>query len=196
MHYIWLCTKKLDTIHHQGLRLALGAFCMSPVQSLYSEAQEPSLYDRRKKLSLQYVAEVGSNPNNPIYNDIFNSPNKVLLENKPNFNKPLGLRIEPVLNESNINVKNIKPSKLPVNEPWTVDPPHIIFDLNINKKSITNPLFYQNKFLEIKSQYKDYFSIYTDGSKQDNKVGCASVHKQETAKINYQIIALFFQQKL
>ena len=97
--------------------------------------------------------------------------------------KPLGLRIEPVLNESNINVKNIKPFKLPVNEPWTIDPPHIIFYLNINKKSVTNPLFYQNNFLEIKSQYKDYFSIYTDGSKQDNKVGCASVHKQETARI-------------
>ena len=42
------CLKKLDTIHHQGLRLALGAFRTSPVQSLYSEAQEPSLYDRRK----------------------------------------------------------------------------------------------------------------------------------------------------
>ena len=48
---------------------------------------------------------------------------------------------------------------------------------------MTNPLFYQTKFLEIKSQYKDYISIYTDGSKQDNKVGCALVHKQETAKI-------------
>ena len=88
-----------------------------------------------------------------------------------------------VFNESNINAKNIKPFKLPVNEPWTIDPPHIIFDLNINKKSVTNPLFYQNNFLEIKSRYKDYFSIYTDGSKQDNKVRCASVHKQETAKI-------------
>ena len=175
--------KKLDTIHHQGLRLALGAFRTSPVQSLYSEAQEPSLYDRRKKLSLQYVTKLASNPNNPVYNDIFNSPNKVLFQNKPNFIKPLGLRIEPLLNESNINVKNIKPFKLPVYEPWTIDPPNIIFDLNINKKSTTNPLFYQTKFLEIKSQYKDYISIYTDGSKQDNKVGCASVHKQETAKI-------------
>ena len=175
--------KKLDTIHHQGLRLALGAFRTSPVQSLYSEAQEPSLYDRRKKLSLQYVTKLASNPNNPVYNDIFISPNKVLFQNKPNFIKPLCLRIEPLLNESSINVKNIKPFKLPVYEPWTIDPPNIIFDLNINKKSMTDPLFYQTKFLEIKSQYKDYISIYTDGSKQDNKVGCASVHKQETAKI-------------
>ena len=68
---------KLDTIHHQGLRLALGAFRTSPVQILYSEAQEPSLYIRRKKLSLQYVAKVASNPNDPVYNDILNSP-KVL----------------------------------------------------------------------------------------------------------------------
>ena len=62
--------KKLDIIHHQGLRLALGAFRTSPVQSLYSEAQEPSLYDRRKKkkkkLSLQYVTKLASNPNNPV----------------------------------------------------------------------------------------------------------------------------------
>ena len=76
--------KKLDTIHHQGLRLALGAIRTSPVQSLYSEAQEPSLYDRRKKLSLQYVTKLASNPSNPVYNDIFNSPNKVLFQNKPN----------------------------------------------------------------------------------------------------------------
>ena len=84
---------------------------------------------------------MASDPNNPVYNDIFNSP-KYFFENKPNFIKPLGLRIEPVLNESNINVKNIKPFKLPVNEPCTIDPPHIL-DLNINKKSVTNPLFYQ-----------------------------------------------------
>ena len=34
----------LDTVHHQGLRLALGAFQTSPVQSLYVEAEEPPLY--------------------------------------------------------------------------------------------------------------------------------------------------------
>ena len=34
----------LDTVHHQGLRLALGAFRTSPVESLYVEAEEPALY--------------------------------------------------------------------------------------------------------------------------------------------------------
>ena len=31
-----------DTVHHQGLRLALGAFRTSPVTSLYVEADKPS----------------------------------------------------------------------------------------------------------------------------------------------------------
>ena len=44
--------KSLDTIHHQGLRLALGAFRTSPIESLYAESNETSLYIR-EKLSLQ-----------------------------------------------------------------------------------------------------------------------------------------------
>ena len=34
--------KKLDPIHHQGLRIVLGAFCTSPVTSLFAKAQEMS----------------------------------------------------------------------------------------------------------------------------------------------------------
>ena len=34
---------KLNTIHNTGLRLALGAFCTSPVWNLYVEANEPPL---------------------------------------------------------------------------------------------------------------------------------------------------------
>ena len=41
--------KCLDTIHHQGLRLALGVFRTSSVESLYAESNEPSLYIRREK---------------------------------------------------------------------------------------------------------------------------------------------------
>ena len=46
--------KRLDTVHNQGLRLCLGAFRTSPVQSLYVEANEPPLDMRRTRLSLQY----------------------------------------------------------------------------------------------------------------------------------------------
>ena len=43
----------LDPIHIQGLRIALRAFRTSPVAILYVEADEPSLYSHREKLSLQ-----------------------------------------------------------------------------------------------------------------------------------------------
>ena len=59
--------KSLDTIHHQGLRLALGAFRTSPIESLYAESNEPSLYIRREKLSLQYVTKLAANPRNSAY---------------------------------------------------------------------------------------------------------------------------------
>ena len=52
----------LDTVHHQGLRLALGAFRTSLVESLYVEAEEPSLYLRREKLALQYAIRLAANP--------------------------------------------------------------------------------------------------------------------------------------
>ena len=54
--------KMLNTIHHQGLRLALGAFRTSPVESLYVEAGELPLEQRRIKLSLQYITKLKSTP--------------------------------------------------------------------------------------------------------------------------------------
>ena len=52
----------LDPIHNQGLRLAIGAFRTAPVGSLYMEADEPSLYSLREKLSLQYDIRLAANP--------------------------------------------------------------------------------------------------------------------------------------
>ena len=89
----------LDTVHHQELRLALGAFRTSPVET-YVEADEPSLYLRREKLALQYAIRLAAYPSNPAYEitfpphiseDIVN-----LYENKPNVIKSFGLKIQPL----------------------------------------------------------------------------------------------------
>ncbi|GFR26404.1 putative RNA-directed DNA polymerase from transposon BS [Trichonephila clavata] len=47
--------KILDPVHHQGLRLCLGAFRTSPVESLYAEAYEPPLDLRRKLRFIIYT---------------------------------------------------------------------------------------------------------------------------------------------
>ena len=52
---------KLDPVHNKGLRLSLGAFRSSPVESLYVEAHEPPLEIRRVKLALQYILKLQAN---------------------------------------------------------------------------------------------------------------------------------------
>ena len=98
----------LDPIHNQGLRLALGAFRTSPVASLYVEADEPSLYSRREKLSLQYALRLAANPSNPACEVTF-PPNYVdLYEQKPKAIKSFGIRISPLLESDNIKPQNIE----------------------------------------------------------------------------------------
>ena len=164
--------KCLDTIRHQGLRLTLGAFRTSPVESLYAELNEPSLYTRREKLSLQYTTKLAANLENPAHNCVFNPKYERFYNNTPSATKPLGLRIQPLLEQANISIKNVQPFSLPSKEPWTQNPPKIILDLHKNKKSEVDSHIFKNEFLEIKSAYKHYISIYTDGSKQDEKVAC------------------------
>ena len=54
--------KKLETIHHLLLRIALWAFTTSPIESLYIEVNEPPLSLRRYKLALQYYIKLISCP--------------------------------------------------------------------------------------------------------------------------------------
>ena len=97
--------KSLDTIHHQGLRPALGALRTSPVESLYAESNEPSLYTRREKLSLQYTTKLAANPKNPAHNCVFNPKYEGFYNNTLSAFKPLGLRIQPLLEQANISIK-------------------------------------------------------------------------------------------
>ena len=85
--------KRLDTVHNQGLRLCLGVFRTSPVQSLYVEANEPPLDMRRTRLSLQYGVKLMSNEVNPAYSAVFQSDIVATYEAGERAIKPLGLRI-------------------------------------------------------------------------------------------------------
>ena len=101
---------------------------------LYAESNEPSLYIRREKLSLQYVTKLAANPRNSAYDCVFNPKYERFYNNKPTAIKPLGLRIQPLLEEANINIKNIQHFSFPSKEPWTLNLPKIILDLHNNKK--------------------------------------------------------------
>jgi ribonuclease HI len=167
--------KQLDTIHHQGLRLALGAFRTSPVSSLYVEADEPSLSERQIKLSLQYITKLKSNPSNPAYNCVFHPEYITLYEHKPSAIAPLGIRMKEHIVDAHINISNIKSNKLLNFPPWQMVKPTVNLDLTKFTKSTTNQLIYQQYFAELKSSYPDHVTIYTDGSKDGVSVTAAAI---------------------
>ena len=72
------------------------------------EADEPSLYTRREKLSLQYAIRLAANPSNPPHEVTF-PPNYVeLYEQKPKAITPFGIRVSPLLESANIKPQNIE----------------------------------------------------------------------------------------
>ena len=160
----------IDPIHNQGLRLALGAFRTS-IASLYVEADEPSLYSQREKLSLQYAIRLAANPSNPAHEVTF-PPNYVdLYEQKPKAIKLFGIRISP--ESTNIKPQNIEKHFTPNIPAWCMKQPEILFNLHSGNKSESNPHILKYDFRKMQSRYKNYQQMYTDGSKEDSKVGCA-----------------------
>ena len=51
--------------------------------------------------------------------------------------------------------------------------PTVMFDLHNGNKSKSNPHVLKTKFHELQARYSDYQHIYTDGSKDEEKFGCA-----------------------
>ena len=153
--------KTLDTIHHQGIRLALGAFRTSPARSLLVEANESSLKDGREKLSLQFGIKLKSNRSNPTYNTVFRPNFFSLFENKPNAIPTFGIRIAPALTAGS-KVRNIKANSVIDTPPWTLNKPEVNFSLTADKKDNTDAFIFKTKFQKITSQYPDFKHIYTD----------------------------------
>ena len=171
----------LDTVHNQGLRLALGAFRTCPVSSLNVEADEPSL--RREKLSLQYAIRLAANPSNPAFEVTFPPQFQEYYERKSNAIKSFGLRLAPLLEFANINTKNIQKHSFSDIPSWCITKPTILFDLHNSKKSLSDSHIIKQNFQELQSRLSDYQHIYTDGSKVEDKVGCAYVSGSHHDKI-------------
>nr|CAH7750976.1 unnamed protein product [Callosobruchus chinensis] len=91
--------KQLDTLHNSALRLILGAFRTTPVDSLYCESGEAPLHSRRQILSLAHAAKVKSNPRHPVYKKI--SPSRSTTFNCRLYRKPFHVRIQQYLQEIN-----------------------------------------------------------------------------------------------
>ena len=167
----------LDPIHHHQ-----GAFRRSPSESLLAESNEASLYNRRLKLSMQYALKLKSNPSNPTYGTVFEPQYKTLFENKPNMIPSFGIRISSEFENMNLDLDKIADFNISDVPPWTFSKPRVLLSLHNDKKSQTDPLVFRTKFHELLSDFPNYETIFTDGSKDGDTAGSVCVTSSDTYK--------------
>ena len=154
----------LNVLHRQGIRLCLGAFKSSPIESLYVEANEPPLELRRKELAMRYTLKIKSNPNNPTYDSLFRFPytEEYEYEKYPSLAESMRRLFE----EAHVRTEKIARTKVPDTPIWQSEPNEVSFKLSQYDKSNTLASFFKSKFSsDILSEYEGYNLYYTDGSK-------------------------------
>ena len=167
---------KLDPVHNQGLRLSLGAFRSSPVESLYVEAHEPPLEIRREKLAIQYILKLKANPGNPAYDVVFNPKYQILYAEKESATDSFGIHCKKLLKKAKIDVGEIAINSIPVIVIhlgfWTS---YCWFYFILIWQVIYFCTVFKSRFNEVKQKYLNFCHIYTDGSKVERKVASAYV---------------------
>lgn len=141
--------KTINTIHHEGLWITLGAYPTSPIESLHVEANEPPLQLRKEKLATQYYLKLSSCPN-PTHDCVLTPNQKEKFNLNTNKIKTLGLRMEGIIQENNILSHQILKTNQSNIPPWIIKNRNIILSLNKLSKSKTHPTTYIEKFSQIK----------------------------------------------
>ena len=140
---------QLDPVHNQGLRLSLGAFCSSPVESLYVEAHEPPLEIRREKSALQYILKLKANPGNPAYDVVFNPKYQILYADKESATDSFGIHCKKLLKKAEIDIGEIAINSIPDVPIWDSEPVTVDFTLSDFDKSSTSFTVFKSRFNEV-----------------------------------------------
>ena len=168
---------RLNPVQNQALRICLGAFRTSPTVSLHVEANVPPLNLRRKKLSLQYAIRVKADKRNPTHNTLFRGNARNPFKGNKQVTPPFSRCARTLTKEADIPLEVVKEIKPPEKLPWSQKKPLVILEMCKNKKNETNPCTFKNEYRALRDRYRDHIPIFTDGSKEGNKVGYA-VHTE------------------
>ena len=166
--------KLLDPIHHQALRICLGAYKTTPLHSLYAESNINSLACRRQLSNLKYYFRVLQIERQ--YRHFSIEDNKYDLAIKSSaVQNTLGVKVRDALCNyklENYKILSVKPLQIP---PWFIDSLAICFNVNETAKGDYSPEELKQLFHEHKHKHNSKVSMYTDGSKSMLGTGAAVV---------------------
>ena len=124
---------------------------------------------------MQYYLKLKSNPDNPTHKIVFEPLYKDEYLEKEKVIPPFSLRCEAYMNCNNVDLEDVASHKISEVPLWTCKSPTYNYYLASDKKATTDPLIFKNKLLEVKEQYYTHEEIYTDGSKDGDKVASAAI---------------------
>ncbi|XP_060843930.1 uncharacterized protein LOC132923934 [Rhopalosiphum padi] len=153
--------KIIDSTLNSSIRLCIGAFKSSPIESIRNIAQEAPPELRRAEKTLLYAASITRNTDNPA--------NKHIVETIQTANEDK-IQLGSIL--------KVNPYSFP---PWTFKL-EINMELAQNKKENTNPIIYQEHLRKVLEIYQNCNMFFTDASKTEKGVGIAIVHHETTIK--------------
>ena len=160
----------LDPVHHQGLRICLGAFRTTPIESLYVESNINSLENRRNLENMSYFFRVHQIEKQYRHQNIVET-------NRPftdlNINKTFSFKVRENLQKYQIeelDIIKVKPLPIP---PWFIPNIEVCFKVceNTKKESTTEEL----KHIFNEHKHVSKISMYTDGSKSEKGTGAGVV---------------------
>ena len=161
--------KKLDPLHHKGLRTCLGAYRSSPIPSLHTLTGEMSLSHRREMLQMFYYIKMKQFLPHELPVRLDDKSLDGEYSRKSNKPISLGYTARKLITKMNIDLPYITLLKESTLGPWETKPPEICTYLTKYEKASTQAEEFIHHFHEHKHDAN--IEIYTDGSKNDKGVG-------------------------
>ena len=158
---------KLNPIHNQAMRLCLGAFHTTPIESLEVESNLHSLDYRRKFLGIKYFARTQTIDKDKTICNLQDKRQVKLFQNSKRY-KSVAVKIGADMLDLKIDFpKIILKQNQPQLAPWIEPKVHFCFHMESFSKKETSRSEIKAHFLEHK--HDTNIDIYTDGSKTGNE---------------------------
>lgn len=175
--------KILDPVHHQALRICTGAYRTSPCESLYVEANEQSLSDRRKLLLLQYYTRISKIPDSIVMKHMDSLSLDERYKNSKRKPKSVAYKFRRICEELVIHFPKITPFYQCALGPWEFPQISVCMELASQSKRDTSDEVYWNLF-QAHKHIAD-IEVYTDGSKGEAGVGAGVIVIKDGSQEEY-----------
>ena len=138
------------------------------------DAGQPSLQNRRLKLSLQYYMKLEADPDNPAYSCVVNPVFQRLFRSKRSAMPTLGIRLQSHLKDMEMELDAISVVRPPQCPPPLLQHPNNFFK-PLRSQEVAS--FFLSMLLELFCRYTQQQKVHrpTDGSKGDNRTGMSFV---------------------